>query len=551
MVWFICPLVFAFIASFGMNFFETYVSTEYYDLLYTDEIAELMESVDDEYYRTDVMYIEWQTVNRSYGDNYYGTSVYSSTSNDLYQKFYETYMGNNETYRNCFLTAGARNELFFTFMGAKYIVSETDPGMYYNLVKEGEHLNLYENDQVYPVIYKSSALMSEEQLDKMVFPYTAEALMNYTVVEDGENISYDSVLKQCDVEDEFAFVQEKDEKYTIELGDEYKNKIIYLTFQITNEGEYWNKKDISIMINGAKNRLTQDSHVYYNENTVFDYVLSMEDITTLDIEIIAGKYEIKNLKMYVSDVIYTEHDEVSELHLDKVTSKITCKVDAKEGEYLVTSIPYDSGFTAYINGEEVETIILNKAFLGIPLKDGENQITIQYHAPLLKEGKLVSLVGFLLLLIELLKGIVYKIFKKYREIIMYLIFGVLTTVVSLMIYFVCTNTFLKADDPVQLQISNIISWIGSVTFAFLTNRKFVYQSQGVITKEARAFYVSRLGTLVVDMLLMYVLVTVIHMNDGIAKVIVQVFVIVANYITGKLLVFRGNTNENIGSSTML
>ena len=84
-------------------------------------------------------------------------------------------------------------------------------------------------------------------------------------------------------------------------------------------------------------------------------------------------------------------------------------------EYLVTSIPYDKGFSATINGEPVDVEIVNKAFVGFKLKAGQNDIVISYHAPLLKEGLMVSLFGIALLafLIIFGKKAAYTILKAY------------------------------------------------------------------------------------------------------------------------------------------
>lgn len=136
------------------------------------------------------------------------------------------------------------------------------------------------------------------------------------------------------------------------------------------------------------------------------------------------------------------------------------------------------------------------------------------------------------------KDSLVSLFKKYREIIMYLIFGVLTTVVSLAVYFLCTKTFLNAEDALQLQFANVISWFVSVLFAFVTNRLFVFESKGNWIVEMIKFYSSRVSTLLLDMLLMFVLVTLVGVNDMISKIIVQFVVIVANYVLSKLLVFK-------------
>lgn len=128
--------------------------------------------------------------------------------------------------------------------------------------------------------------------------------------------------------------------------------------------------------------------------------------------------------------------------------------------------------------------------------------------------------------------------KDYRELLMYLIFGGLTTLVSLSTYFFCTAFILDVSDMIELQIANIVSWIVSVTFAYLTNKKYVFQSDNTMGKEAGKFYLSRLSTLFIDIILMYLFVTILAFNDGIVKVVIQFIVIVANYLLSKFLVFN-------------
>lgn len=132
-----------------------------------------------------------------------------------------------------------------------------------------------------------------------------------------------------------------------------------------------------------------------------------------------------------------------------------------------------------------------------------------------------------------------ELYRKYKEIIHYLIVGGLTTVVSLGVYYGCVLTFLDPDIAAQLQAANILSWIAAVTFAYFTNRKFVFESQSSDKlREAAAFYGSRVTTLLLDMGCMFLMVTLLDWNDKIAKLIVQVLVTVANYILSKFLVFR-------------
>lgn len=140
---------------------------------------------------------------------------------------------------------------------------------------------------------------------------------------------------------------------------------------------------------------------------------------------------------------------------------------------------------------------------------------------------------------EMAMGKIKKIMGRYRELISYLIVGGLTTVVSLGTYYGCTLTILDAAVPLQLQAANVLSWIAAVTFAYFTNRKYVFESRNQhMLKEAAAFYASRLSTLLMDMGLMFLMVTILNWNDKIAKLIVQVVVTVANYVISKFFVFK-------------
>lgn len=133
-----------------------------------------------------------------------------------------------------------------------------------------------------------------------------------------------------------------------------------------------------------------------------------------------------------------------------------------------------------------------------------------------------------------------NIYKKNKEIINYLIFGVLTTVVSFVVYFIFAKVF-KIDEV----ISNGISWFFSVLFAFITNKLYVFESKEMgkktLLKEVISFYLARLFTGVVcDLGVFALMVKVFKINDVLSKLVVQVFVIVLNYILSKLLVFKRN-----------
>lgn len=131
------------------------------------------------------------------------------------------------------------------------------------------------------------------------------------------------------------------------------------------------------------------------------------------------------------------------------------------------------------------------------------------------------------------------LFNKYREIIMYLIFGVLTTLISLIVYYLLVYLVLDPNNAFELQTANVISWVAGVTFAYFTNRSVVFQSKNNNKiKEATNFVLARVTTLIMDMLIMFIGVTLLSFNDKILKLISQVVVVVANYIFSKIFVFK-------------
>lgn len=130
-------------------------------------------------------------------------------------------------------------------------------------------------------------------------------------------------------------------------------------------------------------------------------------------------------------------------------------------------------------------------------------------------------------------------YKKHQEIINYLIFGVLTTIVSLVSYYALVYTILNPNNAIELQIANVISWILSVLFAYITNRKYVFNSKNKnILKELTSFCGSRVLTLLLDVGIMFIFVTLLRRDDKIFKLVSQVLIVIGNYIISKLLVFK-------------
>ena len=133
---------------------------------------------------------------------------------------------------------------------------------------------------------------------------------------------------------------------------------------------------------------------------------------------------------------------------------------------------------------------------------------------------------------------IWDMYKKHKEIINYLVVGGLTTILSLGVYYGSVLTFLNPKNEIQLQIANILSWTAGVVFSYFMNRIFVFESKEKNKlKEAGKFVSSRIITLLMDMAIMAIGVSVLKFNDKIVKLFSQVVITISNYIFSKLFVF--------------
>lgn len=126
---------------------------------------------------------------------------------------------------------------------------------------------------------------------------------------------------------------------------------------------------------------------------------------------------------------------------------------------------------------------------------------------------------------------------KYKEIILYLIFGGLTTLTNFVGYVVFARVI-----RMDLMVANGLALALSILFAYITNKIFVFESKTETWKEGVQEFVSfiacRLATAVLDMFLMYVTVSLLELNDLFMKLIVNVVVIALNFVFSKLIIFK-------------
>ena len=129
-----------------------------------------------------------------------------------------------------------------------------------------------------------------------------------------------------------------------------------------------------------------------------------------------------------------------------------------------------------------------------------------------------------------------SLLKKYRSQLIYLVFGVLTTVVNYLVYFPCDRYLHTA------WLSNSIAWVFAVLFAYVTNKPFVFESHDwsakTVVPEFVKFVGTRIASLCAENLILLLTVDLLGWNRIGWKLIASVLVVILNYIGSKLLVFR-------------
>lgn len=142
---------------------------------------------------------------------------------------------------------------------------------------------------------------------------------------------------------------------------------------------------------------------------------------------------------------------------------------------------------------------------------------------------------------------IIELLKKYKQIILYLIFGVLTTLINIAAYWLFAH-------PLNLNTltSTVLAWLTSVFFAFFTNKLIVFESkmQNRFFFELGTFLASRVLTGVLDTAIMIIFVDVLCLNDMVIKVVSNIIVIILNYVLSKFVVFKkSDKDKSKGSDT--
>lgn len=416
---FFIPMCFMAIVPFVVSqLSDEYVLKSDYNSIFSKDKMNLVRQAiqqDDDFYRFSNLNDTLETINYIYDPHYYQTSLYSSSYNPFYKNFVQFEIGNAVPYRNQLITAQSNNIMFQKLMGVRYVLSKVghEPIGYELISKKGEY-GIYKNSDVLSIGYATSDVMSLSDYELLSFPYRNEVLLHQVVVDQDVSYDYKSNIKEIDLDytvelPDTVSVDETDglvisvsdkSNVILNLSEPIDGDILFIRFDL--EPMDCKVGDSVIRINDIQNNLTCKQWMYYNDNTSFEYTISSnEPITELNVALNEGIYDLKNIKTYVLnyDKISSIHEDfdLMEVDMDKTYGDvITGEINVSKDGYFASTIPYDEGFTVYVDGIRQDYEIVNQAFIGFPIISGKHYIEFVYEAPFLKYGMIGSGVGFIL-----------------------------------------------------------------------------------------------------------------------------------------------------------
>lgn len=383
------------------------------------EAIEWITDNDDGVYRISNERTILRDVNNLYGNiDYYTSTLYSSTYNLGYNRFYYDTINNPIQNRNRVITSPTSNVLYLLFSGNRYVITNKNEYLGYDLVKTIGKNKIYKNENALPIAYATKNVTSENEFASLKYPKSSIVLLKSVVANSPSTTSIATDLKPIDIDlDDLtlknATLEISDGHYKLKasnnasgslpLGEYLKNKILFIRFHV-GESAPCKYGDTGITISGIENKLTCKEWKYHNQNYDFDYIIAKKDLEDLTFDFKKGNYDITDIEVYVLDYEEIENlkDDIDEFKFDKDKTKgdkIEGTIDVREEGYFVTSIPYDKGFSIYIDGKEAAYEKVNDAFLGFKITKGHHDIKIEYKAPLKQTALYLSLMGLIILVI--------------------------------------------------------------------------------------------------------------------------------------------------------
>lgn len=330
-----------------------------------------------------------QNVNQTHGNILKRVSGYTSTNNKHYNEFlFDTLRipvpTNNRVAQN-----DTDNIFYLKTLGIDTVISERNAPYGYSLKDQAKNVKLYQSNTALPQAYATSELMSEKQFKKLSYPYTLDTLVNCAIVNKG-NTHYQSQFVEENPGFEKKYHIKNKVNIEITLKRQTNNEIVVLECDVVNNKPL---KGISMSVNGMKNKLASITNPYYHPHTHFTFVTTSNQ---LKVSLSKGNYIIKNIKMHTLPASAL-HQQVDPLETKKTSHVLEGKINVSKDGYFITRIPYEKGYTMYIDNKKVNAEKVNQAFLGCRISKGTHQIKITFTPPGYTLACIISTIGVILL----------------------------------------------------------------------------------------------------------------------------------------------------------
>ncbi|MDD2518764.1 MAG: YfhO family protein [Bacilli bacterium] len=530
-----------------MNF---YISIYKYKFDYKEEYNVSLETIgkeiekvkapDNEFYRVEKD-IKFSRIDSMLMD-YEGVSIFLSTISDEYEKIFGNIGHRSSTSSVQYnLNMGPITDSLF---GIKYLMTNRD-GLGYNQIGTFEYskysgllfnlfmdeIKVYENPHALSI-----GFMVNDEINNFINEFAARKITNVFEV---QNYFLKTMMNtDNDFVKPFKVLKKDDFNFDV-IVDNNKDLYLNIPFVIMKQEDF-----VKIYVNDELVKINDyySSGIFKVENKHNGEILKLRVESTFKSDFVF----MPSVYYFEDDLIIEALNELKKNQLEIVERnksyiKGNINVD-DEKTVLFTSIPYEKGWTISVDGKSVDYYSVFDSFIALNLEKGTHEIEFNFTPPYLKLGALISFITLIMFIVYMrfekqIIGFFINIYNKYEEIINYLIAGGLTTVVSISSYAV----FAKLMN-INYIISSVLSFVLAVVFAYFVNKIFVFKTNFkdkiAVLKESYQFIKYRLLSLGMDVMLMILFVELLHIDDLIAKIVVQVAVVIANYFFSKIFIFK-------------
>lgn len=360
-----------------------------------------------------------------YDSRMYQADFYSSVVNRNYVDFlYDQVNIASDSVTHCMQLDNDPFALYL--MGVNKIVTHANLSglLNYNLEYANNGISVFQNDVVLPISYVSYDNISSNQYESLSQASQMDALVNYGIVEDGEDTynshlqpytpSYQIVSKsdniQFDIKDNGDVVVNAAEEgsVSIKLDQPISEDILMIDLELSDidQPEY---NPVIMSINGYTNMRRSDVDTYANGDNTFAWHLGGNgEISQLDITFSQGTYTLTNIttSLMNKENLNNRVNSITPLTIkDNHNAILSGEVECLEDGYLLTSIPYQEGFKITVDGKEQQVKRVNTNFIGTKISKGKHQVAITYQMPGRKIGNMMSITSIVIIGIILLRDI--------------------------------------------------------------------------------------------------------------------------------------------------